>query len=414
MGGTYEGMAGGAVPWKSSTPVDLRIEFMNRVMRGETVAQLCREYGISRKTADKFKLRFKQLGEAGLLDQSRAPKTIPHRTPPELVELIVAERKRHPSWGPKKLKEVIEARLNRVLPAASTVGDILLRAGLVQPRRARRRTPPQPTTLRDATAPNDVWCIDYKGQFRLGDKSVCYPLTLTDQHTRFILGCEAMTAVSDEEAREVCEELFGRYGLPKAMRSDNGVPFASNGLANPTQLSAYWLRLGIELERIRPAHPEENGRHERMHRTLKAETTRPPHAHLGAQQRAFDLFRREYNEVRPHEALGQKPPASAFALSPRRYPRTLMRFDIDPWDQALRVDKDGYIKWNGEYVFISTALAHEDVELRYDGEDQKWQVAFGPLLLGWLRESLSGPKFTATRGRMAEEDLKKVSGMSSD
>ncbi|MDX2088351.1 MAG: leucine zipper domain-containing protein [Kofleriaceae bacterium] len=158
----------GAVPWKSSTPVDLRIEFMNRVMRGETVAALCREYGISRKNADKFKERFKRLGEGGLVDQSRAPHTIPHRTPPELVELIVAERKRHPSWGPKKLKEVLETRLHRVLPAASTVGDILLRAGLVQPRQARRRTPPQPTTLREANAPNDVWCIDYKGQFRLG------------------------------------------------------------------------------------------------------------------------------------------------------------------------------------------------------------------------------------------------------
>src|SRR5262245_41718681 len=175
---------------------------MKRVMRGETVVQLCREYGISRKTGDKFKQRFKQLGEVGLVDQSRAPKVIPHRTPPELVELIVAERKRHPTWGPKKLKDTLEKRLGRILPAVSTIGDILVRAGVVQPRPPRRRFAPQPTTLREARAPNDVWCIDYKGQFRLGDRSLCYPLTITDQRSRFILGCEAMTAISDEEARE--------------------------------------------------------------------------------------------------------------------------------------------------------------------------------------------------------------------
>lgn len=196
------------MPWKTKSPVDLRTEFMNRVMKGERVADLCREYGISRKTGDKFKNRYKQLGEAGLLDQSRAPKVIPHRTPPELVGLIIAERNRHPTWGPKKLKDVLEKRLSRVLPAASTIGDILTRAGLVRARKWRERTPSQPTTLREANAPNDVWCIDYKGQFRLGDRSLCYPLTLTDQYSRFILGCEGMSAIADEAAREACEEIF--------------------------------------------------------------------------------------------------------------------------------------------------------------------------------------------------------------
>jgi putative transposase len=370
--------------------VDLRIEFMNRVMRGETVAALCREYGISRKNADKFKERFKRLGEAGLLDQSRAPKTIPHRTPPELVELIVAERKRHPSWGPKKLKDVLEGRLHRVLPAASTVGDILLRAGLVQPRQARRRIPPQPTSLRDANAPNDVWCIDYKGQFRLGDKSLCYPLTLTDQRSRFILGCEAMTAISDEEAREACEEIFRRYGLPKAMRSDNGVPFASSGLANLTQLSAYWLRLGIELERIRPAHPEENGRHERMHRTLKFETTRPPRTNLLQQQQRFDEFVEEFNSERPHEALGMKRPAQVYKPSPRKLPLRLDEPQYPEHDDVVAINKYGQIYFRRRQVVISRALAFQYVGLREE-PDGRWLVTFMNLDLGHITNNTLTP-----------------------
>ena len=378
------------MPWESRTPVDLRIEFMNRVMQGETVAQLCREYGISRKTGDKFKQRFKRLGEEGLGDQSRAPKIIPHRTPPELVELIVAERKRHPTWGPKKVKETLERRLKRVLPAPSTIGDILLRAGLVQARAKRRRVPPQPTTLRTAHAPNDVWCIDYKGQFRLGDRSLCYPLTLTDQYSRFILGCEAMTAISDEAAREACEELFHRYGLPKVIRSDNGVPFASNGLANLTQLSAYWLRLGIELERIRPAHPEENGRHERMHRTLKFETTRPPRANLLQQQERFDEFVEEFNQERPHEALAMKRPAQVYKASPRNLPAVLDEPQYPEHDDVVPVSRIGHIYFRRKQIYLSTALAFQYVGLREE-EDGRWLVSFMSLDLGRITNHTFAP-----------------------
>jgi transposase InsO family protein len=369
------------VPWKSSTPVDLRTEFMSRVLRGETVAQLCREYGISRKTGDKFKQRFKRLGEAGLVDLSRAPKVIPHRTPPELVELIVAHKRKHPTWGPKKVKETLEGRLKRVLPAVSTVGDILLRAGLVQARFRRRNSPPQPTKLREAHAPNDIWCIDYKGQFRLGDRSLCYPLTLTDQRSRFILGCDGMTAISDDEARESCEEIFHRYGLPKAMRSDNGVPFASNGLANLTQLSAYWLRLGIELERIRPAHPEENGRHERMHRTLKFETTRPPRTNLLQQQERFDEFVEEFNHERPHEALDMKRPAQIYKPSPRKLPKTLPEPNYPEHDDVVPVSRIGHIYFRRKQVYLSSALAFQYVGLREES-DGRWLVTFMNLDLG--------------------------------
>jgi transposase InsO family protein len=363
---------------------------MNRVLRGETVVQLCREYGISRKTGDKFKQRFKRLGEAGLIDQSRAPVVVPHRTPPELVELIVAERKRHPSWGPKKLKDVLEKRLKRVLPAASTVGDILVRAGLVQTRRVRPRVPPQPTTLREANAPNDVWCIDYKGQFRLGDRSLCYPLTLTDQRSRYILGCEAMTAISDEASRETCEEIFRRYGLPKAMRSDNGVPFASTGLANLTQLSAYWLRLGIELERIRPAHPEENGQHERMHRTLKFETTRPPRTNLLQQQERFDEFVDEFNQERPHEALDMKRPAQIYKLSSRKLPDRLEEPQYPEHDDVVPINKYGQIYFRRRQVAISQALAFQYVGLR-ELSDGRWLVSFMNLDLGTITNNTLTP-----------------------
>jgi len=369
------------VPWKSKTPVDLRIEFMKRVMKGESVAKLSREFGISRKTGDKFKQRFKRLGEAGLVDLSRAPKVIPHRTPPEVVKLLVDEKKRQPSWGPKKLKNVLEERLHCELPAVSTIGDILERAGLVSKRGRRHSVPARPTTLRDALAPNDVWCIDYKGQFRLGNRSLCYPLTLTDQRSRFILGCDAMAAISDEEARESCEEIFHRYGLPKAMRSDNGVPFASNGLANLTRLSAYWLQLGIELERIRPAHPEENGQHERMHRTLKFETTRPPRTNLLQQQERFDEFVEQFNNERPHEALGMKRPAQVYKPSPRRLPPVLPELEYPQHDDALKVDRTGYISHRRRRSYVSSALAFQTVGIREE-LDGRWLVTFANLDLG--------------------------------
>lgn len=371
------------MPWKSKTPVDLRIEFMKRVMKGETVAELCREFGISRKTGDKFKQRFKRLGEAGLLDQSRAPKVIPHKTAPEVVKLLLEEKKRHPTWGPKKLKTQLEDRLHTELPAVSTIGDILERAGLVAKRGRRRAVPPQPTTLREALAPNDVWCIDYKGQFRLGNRSLCYPLTLTDQRSRFILGCDAMAAISDEEARESCEEIFRRYGLPKAMRSDNGVPFASTGLANLTKLSAYWLQLGIELERIRPAHPEENGQHERMHRTLKFETTRPPRTNLLQQQERFDEFVEEFNTERPHEALGMKRPAQVYKASLRKMPTVVPELDYPQHDDVLRVDRVGYVSHRRRRCYLSTALAHQTVGIREE-LDGRWLVSFATLDVGHI------------------------------
>jgi transposase InsO family protein len=360
------------------------MELMARLRRGDALAELCREYGISRKTGNKFKKRFEQVGIAGLQDQSRAPKIIPHKTPPELVELIVEHRKQHPTWGPKKLKNTLETMLGRVLPAPSTIGDILTEHELITPRRRRQKHKSTPTGLRDVSAPNDTWCIDYKGQFRLGDGTYCYPLTITDQFSRFIVCCEGMGAISDEAAREQCLEVFCTYGLPNVMRSDNGVPFASTGLAGLTKLSVLWLRLGIVLERIRPASPQENGRHERMHRTLKQETTRPARTNLLQQQERFDAFVEEFNTQRPHEALDMKRPAEVYVPSQRGCPTTLPELDYRGHDDIRLVTSDGLVNLRGrKQLHLTKALAGEYVGLREDDEvEDRWLVTFANLDLG--------------------------------
>jgi len=372
------------MPWKANSPMDLRLELMNRLADGESATELAIEYGVSRKTVEKYKKRYKAHGIEGLHDQPRRPKHIPHKTPPELVDVIVDARTRHPTWGPKKIKTVLEGQLERELPAASTIGDILERAGLVLARRPRPRVPPRPTALRDVSAPNQVWCIDYKGQFQLGDRSYCYPLTISDQYSRFLACCHAMAAISDEQAREVCHEVFCEYGLPEAIRSDNGVPFASNGLAGLTKLSAYFLRLGIKLERIRPGHPQENGRHERMHRTLKQETTRPARANLVQQQERFDEFVEEFNTIRPHEALGMKPPAQVYVASPRPHPERLAELTYPTHDEVLLVGRTGMLHLpHRNQVYLASALAGHQVGLR-ECDDGRWLVSFMHLDLGHI------------------------------
>jgi hypothetical protein len=266
---------------------------------------------------------------------------------------------------------------------------MLVRHGLVTPRKVRARHKSTTTTLRTALAPNDIWCIDYKGQFLLGDRSYCYPLTITDQVSRFILSCEGMAAISDEAARDTCEEVFRRYGLPLVMRSDNGAPFASIGLGGLTKLSAYWLRLGIELERIRPAHPEENGRHERMHRTLKAETTRPARTNLLQQQERFDAFVEEFNKDRPHEALEMKRPAEVFVPSTRPHPAQLPDLAYPMHDDVLRVNRHGHLRVPGRgQVQLTSALADQLVGVREE-LDGRWLVTFVSVDLGHVERDRS-------------------------
>lgn len=372
------------MPWKASSPMDLRAELMRRLAAGERMSALCREYGISRKTGHKFQRRFEEQGRKGLENQSRAPKVVARRTPPELTELILAERRAHPTWGGRLIKSVLEKRLEHTLPSAVAIHRMLQRAGLIAARRARTIPPPRAAPQREATASNDLWCIDYKGQFRLGDRSYCYPLTLTDQWSRFVLACEGMAAISDEDARDVCIDLFRTKGLPIAIRSDNGPPFASTGLGGLTKLSAFWLQLGIALDRSRPSHPEDNGRHERMHRTLKAETTRPARANLLQQQECFDAWRPEFNEVRPHQALGMKRPADVYVASPRPYPQRLPELRYPTHDDAVIVGSGGSIPVVGVgRVHVTRALVGQTVGLR-EAPDGRWLVTFATLDLGHI------------------------------
>lgn len=371
------------MPWKASDPVSERFEFVRRLEEGERVVDLCHEFGISRKTAYKLKERFEQMGPRGLFDRSRAPRTIPHRTPPETEELLVGTRKDHPTWGPKKIRAWLQRQNPELhLPCTSTVGDVLLRHGLIERRRRRRTTSPYGSPLLTATAPNHIWCADFKGQFRLGSGRYCYPLTITDRFSRFLIRCEGLEGTHVETAIVVFDLAFREFGLPTVIRTDNGCPFAAPGLWGLSKLTARWLRLGIWPERIEPAHPEQNGQHERMHLVLKQETTRPAGDNLLQQQERFDKFVDQYNFDRPHEALDQRPPADFYAKSPRPFPDKLPELEYPMHDHVQKVRRNGdvFIEKRKRF-FLSTVLAGEQVGLR-ETEDGRWLVTFAKYDLG--------------------------------
>lgn len=376
------------MPWEVSTRMSERLAFVMRLTSGERMVDLCREYGISRKTGYKFKERFERLGPVGLYDLPRTPKHVVRRTSDAIRERLLETRRAHPSWGPHKLKAwLTEREVGVSWPSTTTIGEILSRAGLVAGRRRRRVTVPLGEKLRVAEGPNDLWCADYKGQFRLGNGRYCYPLTVTDQASRYILGCEAFEGIDGERARLVFEDLFARHGLPVAIRTDNGAPFASRGLFGLSRLSAWWLKLGIVPERIAPARPEQNGRHERMHRTLKAETTRPAGANLLQQQERFDSFVWTFNHERPHEALGQRPPSTVYQPSPRTLSATPAALDYPLHDEVRTVAKSGHVRIlrtrRQSSFFLSTALAGERIGIR-ELEDGRWLLSFATLDLGWV------------------------------
>lgn len=375
------------MPWQETCAVDERMHFIVAHQGGElSMAELCRAFGISRKTGYKWLGRYHASGMEGLNDRARAPQHHPQAVAAAVEERIVAARHTHPTWGPRKLVAWLHRQHPTLpLPAASTVGALLHRAGLTVPRRRRLRATPSAGPLAGTATPNALWCADFKGHFRTRDGAWCYPLTISDYASRYLLRCQALARPDEAHVRAVFETVFRAYGLPEAIRTDNGSPFASVGLGGLTRLSIWWLKLGIRLERIAPGHPEQNGRHERLHRTLKAETTRPPQATLRAQQGAFEHFRRVYNEERPHEALGQQPPAAAYQPSARRYvPR--LRAMAYPTGYAVRqVRHNGELRWRGQLVYVSMALVGEPVGLDAV-DDGRWAVYFGPVLLGFLDE----------------------------
>lgn len=364
------------------------MSFVRRLREGERISDLCREFGISRKTAYKFVARYEDDGPLGLLDQRRVADRIPHRTSDAIVTLIVNLRRKHPTWGPRKLREVLSTRHAETrFPAVSTVGDILARSGLIVRKRRRKHHFPTPyPMLSTPVLPNDVWCIDYKGQFRLGNGRYCYPLTVTDAATRYVLACEAFESIDGADVRKVLEHLFKTVGLPKAIRFDGGAPFASNGLMRLSRLSAWWMSLGIKLEQIEPGSPQQNGRHERMHRTLKAETTRPPAERLLQQQARFDKWVEIFNHERPHEGIEMKRPAQLYEPSTRLYSPMSTEYPLH--DLTLRVSSQGRIRFpnsrrGDKQYFLSESLEHHIVGLR-ELDDGRWLVTFVDVDLGTI------------------------------
>lgn len=371
--------------WKVRDVVSERKEFCERLRKKERMSDLCREYGISRKTGYKFQQRFKEYGLDGLDDRPPGPRESPHRTAEATIARIIALRREHSTWGPRKLKAYLAAEDAGIrLPAASTIDTILRRNQLIEPRRRHRRTSPYASPLAKAEAPNDVWCTDFKGQFRLGNGRYCYPLTITDRFSRAVLGCEALEGTDTALARPIFERAFRNFGLPRVIRSDNGVPFSSTGLLGLSRLSIYWIRLGIRPERIAPGNPQQNGQHERMHLVLKQETTRPAGQNLLDQQERFDRFIHVYNEERPHDALGLRRPGELYSPSPRVFPNVVPDLSYPLHDESRVVLKCGHIflwKRSEKSVFISAALAGERVGLRELADDQ-WLVSFAEIDLG--------------------------------
>ena len=372
------------MPWKEICNVDDRVRFIAAVKADPNgnFLRLCEAFGVHRSTGYKWVERYNELGPAGLEDRTSAPRNCPHRTPDAVADRLVAERKRHPYDGPKKLRVRLLAAGVEGLPAASTIGEILDRHGLIRPRRARLRVPPSTDPLAHAHGANDVWCTDFKGHFPCGERR-CHPLTITDAASRFLIKCEGMAHEKDGPVREQFELAFHEFGIPVRIRSDNGGPFATKALGGLSRLSVWWIRLGIVPERIEPGQPQQNGRHERFHLTLKQQTASPPATTFADQQRAFDVFRADYNNARPHEALGMKTPASHYEPSWRPMPATPRSPEYDAGWIVRKVKSNGSFSWLGQAVLATPLLAGEPVGLRPIDEDE-WELFYGPILLGYV------------------------------
>lgn len=387
------------MPWKERRALDERKEFIATWQRQEdSLAELCRRFGISRPTGYKLIQRYQSEGESGLQQHSRAPLHRPQSIDPALAARIVALRGQHQRWGPRKLRAYLMGREPALAwPAVSSIGELLSREGLIVPRAKRKRTPLYSQPLAHAGAPNQVWCTDFKGWFLCGNGERCDPLTIGDAFSRYLHRCRSVEKTDGAHVRAVFEAVFREYGLPEAIRSDNGPPFASKAPGGLSRLSMWWLRLGIRHERIEPGCPEQNGRHERMHQTLKQETASPPQATLRQQQQAFQRFEWEYNQVRPHEALDYQTPAALYVASGRAYPSQVPEPVYPPGALMRRVSQQGSVKWKGGRAFVSEVLAREAVGL-LEVEEDFLEVYYGPMLLGWLEASGAEPVFVPDHG----------------
>lgn len=348
-----------------------------------TMKALCARYGVSRKTGYKWLERFKQEGEKGLEERSHARHSYANETPKEIKKRLIELKLRFPTWGPQKLLDWLEEEeRDRAWPASSTIGEILKRHGLVKPRRYKRRVVSQNEPFSECDSNNAVWSADFKGQFKVGG-SYCYPLTIMDNFSRYLLSCEGLKHPNMEETRRCIERVFKEYGLPASIRTDNGQPFASIGLGGLTALNIWWIKLGIRHERIQPGCPQQNGRHERMHRTLKEATAKPAEGNFEDQQRSFDAFRKEYNEERPHQALAKKRPAEIYTGSLRPYPEQIEEVHYPNHYLIRQVKTNGEIKWFGKRYYVSELLHKEPIGLEPIDEERAI-VYFGHHKLGLI------------------------------
>lgn len=371
------------MPWKECRIVEERLRFVARLLDGEKMAALCREFGIARKTGYKIYNRYQDCGIEGLTDRSRRPYRHANQLPLQIEKRIIQLKKEYPHWGAPKIQDRLKKHYPELrCPAVSTVHAVLDRNGLVR-RRKRNRHKAQGTALSRATKPNELWCADYKGEFMLADRRYCYPLTISDFASRYLIACEALSTTRETFAFTVFERAFKDFGLPKAIRTDNGVPFASPGaLYGLSRLSVWWLRLGIDVERIRPGHPEQNGRHERMHLTLKLEATKPASENFLQQQARFDDFVDYYNHERPHQALDMQVPADRYKESPQRY-QGLTDLDYPFHDRSAIVTSCGRICFNRMKINLSTVFAGQKVGIK-QVEDKIWLVSFMLYDLGYF------------------------------
>ena len=375
------------MPWTITDPMLERARLVALHADGlYSVAELAARAGVSRKTAYKWIERYRDGGADALSDRSHAPRAHPDRTAPEVEALVVEARRAHPTWGPRKLVPYLARRHpGLALPAASTAGAILKRHGLVEPRRRRRVATHPGSVPLSTTAPNEVWTADYKGQFKTLDGVYCYPLTVCDAHSRYVLACAGHRSVEQYGALGEFDRLFREFGLPSAIRTDNGVPFATQAICGLSRLSVWWVKLGIRHDRIEPGRPQQNGRHERVHRTLKAETARPPKRDMARQQARFDTWQVEFNDVRPHQALGGAVPASVYVPSSRPMPTTLPDPEYPAHFEARYVSRCGAFKFKRRQIFLSQALSEEWIAFE-EVADGIWSLYFYDVLLGRLDE----------------------------
>ena len=375
------------MPWNEIDTVKLRQQFIDEYLNKHylSFSDLCACYGISRPTGYKWRDRFMEGGMSNLIDRSRTPLHSTNKTPEAICQLIINKKLTHPHWGPKKLLDNLKKHNpSLALPADSTAGEILKRAGLVKKRRKRWRVPANEHALPESKTNNQVWGVDYKGQFKLGNSTMCYPLTITDNHSRYLLRCQALQSTNHDDAKQWMEQTFREYGLPEAIRSDNGIPFASIAAGGISRLSMWWVQLGIRPERIRPGHPQQNGRHERMHKTLKAETTKPASYNQYSQQKSFDDFLHEYNCERSHEALDRMCPCEVYESSTRSYPEKIKPIYYDEGLQVRAVKRGGEIKWRNTHIYISQVLSHEKISLE-EIDSNVGEVRYSFYKLGIIR-----------------------------